>query len=75
MNMRPHVKLKNWMDGCTDGVGWGNVSRSRPPANDERSPLQLPQVDPHLCTVARLSHPNLIGSDCADDTADLCVVF
>lgn len=27
--------------------------------DDKRSPLQLSQVDPHLCTVTRLPHPNL----------------
>lgn len=34
-------------------------SRGRPSADDKRSPLQLPQVDPHLCAVASLPHPNL----------------
>lgn len=64
-----------WMDGWINeqmgglgrggegrgGEGWGNVSRGRPSPDDERSPLQLSQVDPHLCTVTCLSHPNLIG--------------
>lgn len=67
MNVRPHVKLQNWMNEPlagwmgkrTDGIGCGNVSRSRPPTNDKCSPLQLPQVDPHLCAVACFSHPNL----------------
>lgn len=67
MNVRPHVRLQNWMNEPlagwmgkrTDGIGCGNASRSRPPTNDKRSPLQLPQVDPHLCAVACFSHPNL----------------
>lgn len=40
--------------------GWSNkCSRSRSSPDDKSSPLQLPQVDPHLRTVARLPHPNL----------------
>lgn len=39
----------------------GNVSRSRPSTDDKRAPLQLSKVDPHLCAVARLPHPDLKG--------------
>lgn len=56
--------MAGWMDDWTDG-GWvergvgGNVSRGRPSTDDKRPPLQLSQVDPHLCAIARLPHPNL----------------
>lgn len=43
----------------TEAGGGVRGSGGRPSTDDERSPLQLPQVDPHLCAVARLPHPNL----------------
>ncbi len=71
---RPHGELnwdppnREWTSGWMDGwineqmggwMGRGNISCCRPSTDDKRSPLQLSQVDPHLCTVARLPHPNL----------------
>lgn len=66
--------LRTSCSGGTEGrlkVG----SRSRAPADHKESTLKLSQVDPHLCTVTCLPHPDLIGANRADHTADLSVLF
>lgn len=58
--------INNWNRWVLGGEGSLNVSRSRPSTDDKRPPLQLSQVDPHLCTVACLPHPNLDNVDRGD---------
>lgn len=59
-------RMDEWINeqmGAGRGGGRGDVSCSRPSADDKRSSLQLSQVDSHFRTVARLPHPDLENKD------------